>query len=103
MRMALNIAVWSATLLCLVVGGLLATTLTLMPASIGPSEMIEGGLEPWMNAIYAALAFVLLAIAAVIGLACWHSARFKVAGLVLTAVEVGAVAWAVAKIYVDYF
>ncbi len=103
MRTTLNAAIWAATLLCLIVGGLIATILVIMPTSLDPTEMIEGGTEPWWTALYAAMAFVGLVVAAVLGLACWHSARLKPLGVVLTLAQIVAVVWAAGRVYVEYF
>ena len=102
-RTALTAAVWAATLLALVVGGLIAALFVVMPTSLGPTEMIEAGVEPWTTALWAGGAFVLLVIVALAGLAMWHSARLRVVGLVLVLAQVAAVAWAALKVYGDYF
>ena len=102
-RQLVTSAVWAATFLCLIVGGLIAAILVVMPTSLGPSELIEGGLEPWMMALYAACGFVALVVAAIAGLLAWHSVRFRAFGLVLVALEVAAVVWASVDLYFEYF
>ena len=99
----LDAAVWLATFLSLIVGGLVAAMFVVMPTSLGPSEMIEAGAEPWATALYAGAAFVVLAVAAVLGLVLWHSARFRLVGLVLVVAQVAAVAWTSFEVYADYF
>lgn len=99
----LDAAVWLATFLGLIVGGLVAAMFVVMPTSLGPSEMIEAGVEPWTTALYAAGAFVALVVAAVIGLVLWHSARFRLLGLLLVVAQVVAVAWTSLAVYADYF
>ena len=102
-RQLVTFAVWTATFLSLIVGGLIAAMLVVMPTSLGPTEMIEAGLEPWTIALYAAGGFVALVVAAVVGLLAWHSVRFKPAGLFLVLVEVAAVVWASFQLYFEYF
>ena len=102
-RQLVTAAVWAATFLGLIVGGLIAAVLVVMPTSLGPSELIEAGAEPWTIALYAACGFVALVAAAIAGLAAWHSARFKVLGIVLVLGEIGAVAWASVMVYHEYF
>ncbi len=102
-RQLVTSAVWAATFLSLIVGGLIAAILVVMPTSLGPSEMIEAGVEPWTIALYAALGFIALVVAAIAGLLAWHSQRFKAAGLVLVLVQVAAVAWVSVQLYVEYF
>ena len=102
-RNALNAVVWTATLLGLIVGGLVAAIFVVMPTSLGPMEMVQAGVEPWSNALFAAAAFVGLVIAAILGLVFWHSVRFRSLGLVLTVAQVAAVAFACLKVYADYF
>ena len=102
-RQLVTSAVWAATFLSLIVGGLIAAVLVVMPTSLGPSEMIEAGVEPWTIALYATLGFIALVVAAIAGLFAWHSQRFKAAGLVLVLVEVAAVAWVSVQLYVEYF
>lgn len=99
----LDAAVWLATFSSLVVGGLVAAMFVVMPTSLGPSEMIEAGAEPWTTALYAAGAFVALVVAAVLGLVLWHSARFRLVGLVLVVAQVAVVAWTSLQVYADYF
>lgn len=102
-RQLVTSAVWAATFLCLIVGGLIASVLVVMPTSLGPSELIEAGLEPWTIALWAACGFVALVVAAIVGLLAWHSARFRAVGLVLVALEIAAVTWASIKLYLEYF
>ena len=99
----LDAGVWLATFLSLIVGGLVAAMFVVMPTALGPSEMIEAGVEPWTTALYAGAAFVGLVIAAVLGLVLWHSARFRLLGLVLVVAQVVAVAWTSLGVYADYF
>lgn len=103
LRSALTAAVWAANLLALVVGGLIAALFVVMPTSLGPSEMIEAGAEPWVDALWAGGAFVALVVVAVVALALWHSARLRMLGVVLSLAEVAGVAWMAAKVYTDYF
>ena len=102
-RKLVTSAVWAATFLSLIVGGLIAAILVVMPTSLGPSELIEAGIEPWTIALYAACGFVALVVAAIVGLFAWHSARFKPAGLILVLIEVAAVVWASVQLYFEYF
>ena len=101
-RFALTAAVWVAALLALTIGGLIAALFVVMPTSLGPTEMIEAGVEPWTNALWAGCAFVGLVVVAVVGLAMWQSARLRLVGLALVVAEVAAVAWAATKVYTDY-
>lgn len=103
MRAALTAGIWIAALASLTLGGLIAVEFIFMATSLDPTEIVSGGTEPWTDALTAAVAFAGLAVATALGLTLWHTARFKVAGLILTIAEVVGVAWACAKVYKDYF
>ena len=100
---ALTVGIWLVSCAALGVAGVMALMFGFMVTSMDPSEMITSGIEPWTNALMAAGAFLALAIVAAIALRLWHSRRFKLVGLVLTAVEVCAVAWASVWMAREYF
>ena len=100
---AVTAGVWIVSLLSLSMGGLIAAEFIFMATSLDPTEIITAGTEPWTDALEAGGAFTGLIAATVLGLALWHTARFKIVGLLLTIAEVGAVAWACVRVYTDYF
>ncbi len=103
LRRAATIALWSAALLGLLVAGTLAAGMMVVATSLDPAELVSGGVEAWTDALEAVAAFAGLCLVAVGGIGFWHTARFKALGVVLTLAEVGAVAWACAFVYREYF
>ena len=103
MRTLVTALVWTISLVCLAIGGTLATIFVFMPVSLDPGEMIAAGVGPWRDAAISVGAFVALLIAAVISLRLWHTARFKPIALLLTLGEIVAVCWSSVMVYNDYF
>ena len=102
MRLA-TVAVWSATLLSLLVGGLIAVEFGFMASSLDPTDLLVSGTAPWTDALIAVGAFLGLLVAGALGLRLWHSRRFRVLGLILVLAEVAGTAWACATVYAEYF
>ena len=95
--------IWIVSLLSLSLGGLIAAEFIFMATSLDPTQIITAGTEPWTDALEAGGAFAGLVAATMLGLALWHTTRFKIIGLLLTIAEVGAVGWACVRVYNDYF
>ena len=98
-----TIAVWAAAALGLVVAGIIAAGMVLMATSLDPTEVVTGGAEAWTDALEAVAAFAGLCVVAILGVGLWHTARFRALGAILTLAELGAVAWACALVYREYF
>lgn len=94
---------WIFALGLLCMAGLLAGGIVLIPLSLDPGEIILAGADPWTEAAEAAGAFAVAAGMTALSLRLWHSARFRAAALLLTLVQLGAVAWACRIFYTDYF
>ena len=94
---------WAVSLACVILGGAIAGLFVLMASSLEPTDLLSDGVEPYTDAAIAAGAFVGLVLAAAAGLLAWHSVRFRAIGVVLTACEVGLVAWGSLRVYNDYF
>lgn len=103
MRGALTIGVWTISLLSVLAGGALATAFGFMAAGMDPSDIIANGTQPWTDALWATAGFIGLVVVTMLSLRLWHTIRFKPVGLILTVLEAGAVAWACAKVYAEYF
>ncbi len=103
MRSAATIAVWCLALLGVAIAASIATAMVFMASSLDPSELVTTGVDAWTEALKAVAAFAGLVVVAVLGLSLWHTARFKPLGALLTLAEVGAVAWACAVFYREYF
>jgi hypothetical protein len=102
-RKILTISVWSISILCVATAGLIAAMAVLIAQTFEPTEMIlEQNIEPWTDALTACAGFALLFILTAVNLRLWHSVRFPVAGLILTAAEAGCVAWACVWVYKEY-
>ena len=103
MRPILTVTIWSVSLLCLAVAGVVATEVALIPVSLDVGDMVTAGVEPWQDALVAAALFAGLLAVTALSLRLWHSVRFKALAVVLTAAEVAAVGWSGFIVYRDYF
>ena len=103
MRRAATITLWSAAVLGLLVAGSLAAGSVVIATSLDPTEVVTSGVEAWTDALEAVAAFAGLCVVALLGVGLWHTARFKALGAIFTLAEVGAVAWACAFVYREYF
>lgn len=102
-RPILTAAVWIASLTCLLVGALIALEFGLMATSLDPTEIVTAGTQPWSDALVATSAFAGLCVVTAVSLRLWHTMRFRAVALILTAAEIGCVAWACSKVYNEYF
>lgn len=104
MKTSLSTAlVWAAALISLVGAGLLASMFALMATSLDPMQAVEAGLAPWVEAVYAGVAFVVVVVTTILALLAWHSRRFYVVGALLALAQTGLVVWASVMMYNDYF
>ncbi len=95
--------VWAAALTSLLGAGILAAMFALMATSLDPLQAVEAGVAPWIDAVYAALAFLGVVVTTVVALAAWHSRRFTLVGAALAVAQVGVVIWASLKVFTEYF
>ena len=103
MGRALTIAIWTISIGTLLAAALVAMLFVQMAIGMDPTDIVANGAQPWSDALWASAAFAGLAIATVLGLRLWHTARFKPVGLVLTLLEAGFVVFACVKVYAEYF
>ena len=102
-----TIAIWTLSLVTLAIGGVLASLFVMMPVSLDVGEMVAGGVDPWRDAAYAALAYCGLFGASAGALVLWHRRRghtaARLAAWAIAAAAVAAVAFAGALVLRDWF
>ena len=108
MGRAPTLAMWLVSSAVLGIAAVIAVLFVMMATSMDPTEMVTAGvgpgfIEPWTDAAYAAGGFVGLCVVTALALGLWHSRRFWVVGIVLTALDVCGVAWLSAWMAREYF
>lgn len=96
-------AMWLVSGAVLGVAGVIAVLFVTMATAMDPSEMLAAGIEPWTDAAYAAGGFVGLSLVTAVALSLWHTRRFWLVGVLLTALDIGAVAWVSLWMAREYF